>query len=109
MIGAGDLNCRVVLQQRDTSVGGFGQQSTNWTDVATLWARIRPLSGREFLSAAAINSELTHMVTIRYRAGVTAVMRLSYGGQIYNILSVGDPGPGRVTMELRCSTGLNQG
>lgn len=109
VIRAGELDRRVVLQQRSSSKDTYGQQVMTWTDVATLWANIRPLSGREMLTAGAINSELSHVVTIRYRSGVTPAMRLTYGGQVFNILSVIDPEMAHVSLELQCSVGLNQG
>lgn len=109
VIRAGELDRRVTLQQRSTSQDTFGQQVTTWTDVAVLWANVRPLSGRELLTAGAINAELSHVVTIRYRAGITPAMRLTYGGQVFNILSVVDPEMAHVSLELQCSTGLNQG
>lgn len=106
---AGSLRRRVTLQSRATAHDAYGQQSTSWATVATTWADIQPLSGRELLSAQAQQAETTHKVLIRYRAGVTSAMRLLYQGRVFNIQSVTDPDMAHVTLELLCSEGLNQG
>ena len=104
-----DLNRRVLIQQRSTTKDSFGQQSTAWTDLLTCWAHIEPLSGRELVNAQAVNAEVTHTVTIRYRSNVTASMRVLYQGRIFNITAVIDPDTSHVWTSLNCSEGLNLG
>ena len=61
------------------------------------------------VAALAINAELTHKVTIRYRPGVLAAMRMLYGGRVFNIGSVIEPQMAHVSLELTCGEGLNRG
>ena len=109
VLQAGDLNRRITLQARGSTRGSYGQQSNTWTDWATCWARIEPSDGREMVAAQAVNAETSHLVTIRYRAGVTAAMRVVFGARIFNVLSVIEPEMARVSLVLACSEGLNAG
>lgn len=106
---SGELNRRITIQQRATSTDSYGQQATTWADVLSCWAAIEPLDGRELLLAQAINAEVTHRLTVRYRTGITAAMRATYQGRLFNIHAVLDPDTAHVALQLLCSEGLNQG
>lgn len=106
---AGDLRKRVKIQQRGTTQDSFGQQITTWTDVAEVWASIEPMSGRELMAAAAVQSETTHTVVIRYRPGIVPAMRINYGGRLFNIGAVIDENERHRMLTLICSEGLNDG
>ena len=68
---AGALRRRITFQTRDVSVDSFGQQVTTWADAFTVWASIEPLSARELFAAQAVQSEVSHKVTVRYRTELT--------------------------------------
>lgn len=106
---SGDLRRQIVIQQRSTTKDTHGQESTSWSDVATTWAAIEPLNGRELLAAQAQQSETTHQVVIRYRTGITAANRVLYQGRVFNVLSVIDQDMKHRSLMLLCSEGLNQG
>jgi SPP1 family predicted phage head-tail adaptor len=106
---AGELDRRIKLQQRSATKTDTGTEVQTWTDVATVWANIQPLSGRELIAAAAVEAETTHMIVIRYRQGVTARMRAVYGSRIFNITAVVEPQMAHVSLELLCTEGLNEG
>lgn len=81
-----------------------------WVDVATLWAAITPLSGREFIAAQAVQSEVAGRIVIRYRSDIKAAMRGIEGDRIYNIQAVlPDPKSGREYLTLPYSEGANDG
>lgn len=65
-----------------------GEMETTWQTVARPWAKIAPMSGREFLAAAAEQSEVRGKITIRYRGDVDATMRIVHRGQYYAIHAV---------------------
>jgi SPP1 family predicted phage head-tail adaptor len=111
---AGKLRHRVTLQQRaagSPQKTAMGAPATAWTDVATVWGSWRPLSGRELLAAQQVASKVDVEVIIRYRAGVTAAMRLIHveTGTVANIEAVIQPDMRRIQLTLRCSTGVNSG
>jgi SPP1 family predicted phage head-tail adaptor len=86
---------------------------TTWTTV-TGWdsvpAAIEPLSAREFIAAQAVQSAVTARITLRYRAGLDASMRIVHNGTIYNIAGVlADPDSGLEYVTIPVSTGVNNG
>jgi SPP1 family predicted phage head-tail adaptor len=103
------LRRRVTVQSRSTVKDGFGQELAEWTDVATVWAAIHPMVGGSQVSGAAEVAEITHLVFVRFLAGVTARMRLQYGAREFEIVSIIDRDEGHVWLELQCSEGLTQG
>jgi SPP1 family predicted phage head-tail adaptor len=87
---AGELNRRVTFQSRSTGQDSTGGQLLTWVDVVTVWAGIQPLSGRELFAAQAVNSEVTHLIKVRYQVQfvnpkVVAAMRMVYNGRIFNL------------------------
>jgi SPP1 family predicted phage head-tail adaptor len=62
----GKLDKRIKLQSRSATLDDYGQQIDSWSDVATVWANVKPIGGREKLRAMAIESVLTHTVAVRY-------------------------------------------
>lgn len=81
---AGALRRRITFQVRSQTADSFGQQSTAWTDfLASVPGDVQPLSGRELIAGAAVNSEVTHLVTVRFHPSLTdpvkvAAMRATY-------------------------------
>lgn len=67
--------------------GGF---SESWTEVATVWAAIEPLNGREFFEARTTNEDTTVRFRIRYRPGLDTDMRIvePLFGLIYDIQEI---------------------
>lgn len=87
---SGDLRKRVTFQLRGSTADTYGQQTTTWTDLFTTWAEIAALSARELFAAQAVQSEVTHAITTRYRSELAlprkvAAMRALYNGRIFNI------------------------
>ena len=109
---AGDLRHRIRFQKL---VSGMDPETmepieASWVDVATLWAAITPLSGREFTQTKASQSEVVGRIVIRYRSDIRAAMRCIHGDRIYNIQAVlPDPKSGREYLTLPYSEGANDG
>lgn len=85
---AGQLNRRITLQAPVTGQDEYGQPLTGWTDVATVWASITDMTGREYIAAAAVQASVQTRITIRYRAGIVAAMRVLHGADVYNVEAV---------------------
>ena len=105
----GDLRNQVAIQQRDATKDTFGQPAQTWTTVATVWAKVADISGRELITAMAAQSEVSTNIVIRYRAGTTTLNRVLYDGVPYNIHAVVDPTGRKREMQLMCARGGNQG
>ena len=90
-IDPGRLRHPLALQQATATPDGAGGFAESWTTVATVFGRIEPLRADSFSRADQIMEEVTHRITIRHRANVSAGMRFSAGGRVFEIVTVHDP------------------
>lgn len=104
----GNLNRRVTLQTR-SATRVDGERAQTWTTLADVWAEVLPLSGRELELAQAINAEVSHQVTVRYRTGVDTSIRILYQGRHLAVKSVVDVDGRHVWLQMLCSEGLSDG
>ena len=91
----GRLDKRVTIERSAKSLDAYGQEVGKWSPIATVWASIHPIGGREKLRAFAIESTLTHTVAVRYRPDLTPpteadAWRIAYGTRIFNIAAARD-------------------
>lgn len=99
----GRLRHRVTIQKSQISQDELGNNIETWIDWATVWANIRPVSGREYFQAAATNSEDNVRINIRYRSGIDPLrMRVVYNGRTFNIISAIDLNERRREIEMVC-------
>lgn len=102
MMQAGRLNRRCTLQAPGTTTDELGQPIPGWTDVATVWGDIRLKSGLESIKAGAPVSTVQASIRVRYRAGITAGMRVVHNLQAFNIVAVLPDVGGREYVDLVC-------
>lgn len=109
-LAAGKLRHKVLIQYPLTTQDpATGAMIVVWTDVASVWASVEPLSAREFIAASAEQSEVNGKVVIRRRDGIDATMRILYRGLAYHILGVlTDPVSGLEYMTLPVSEGVRE-
>lgn len=79
------LNHRVTIQQLAAGYDGLGQPVESWTDVASVWANVRHVSGLETIKSDADVSVLKVSVRIRQRAGLDVGMRLVHGADVFDV------------------------
>lgn len=84
----GDLRHRIILQKFVETTDEEGFSTQEWQDVATVWASVENLYGREYWQAAAIQAENTVKFIIRYRNDITNDMRIKFKDKLYNIISI---------------------
>lgn len=84
---AGKMSKRITIKQLTTGQNEYGEPSTTWNTVKTVWASIEPLSGKAFWEAEAVQSEITHKIITR-ASGITPDMKIYYGARIFDIDSV---------------------
>ena len=84
----GQLRKRVTLQAETPTTDGAGGYALAWTNIATVWAEIVPVSGKKLSFAEHLEGRVTHHVTLRYQSVVTTDMRLAYNGRVFNIHAV---------------------
>lgn len=106
---AGKLRHRITFQNQANSHDSYGQPLLTWSDVATVWAEIKPLSGKESVKADALIESTTHEINIRYRSGINASLRVKFGSRYFDIQSVLNHDERNVMLTLLCVEGLNDG
>ncbi len=102
MMRTGALRHRVILESATTTSDGGGGSLIVWEQVAPLWAAIKPLTGRELLSAGQFSSTLTHQITLRYIPQVLPEMRFRKGNRIFQIKAVLDVEEKRRWLRVLC-------
>jgi len=105
----GKLRHRVTIQQNNPSQDAEGVMTENWVNLATVWASIETLQGRELLAAQAIAAEASTRIRIRYREGITPAMRILYGSRVFDIQSSLDPEEKHQELHLMCREVMSGG
>jgi SPP1 family predicted phage head-tail adaptor len=100
------LRQRLTLQQEVQTPDTAGGYTRGWQDVADLWAEIIPITGREKLFADQLQSQISHKIVLRYRAGVSAGQRLMFETRAFNIRYVFNIGEDNEMLELLAEEGV---
>lgn len=108
------LNCRVTVEAKSITKGASGGQIETWAPLVAMpvWAAINHLGGTEKRATAAGGGEVAEArteITLRYRAGITANMRVVHGSTYYNIKHVNNFYERNERLILTCDTGVNNG
>ena len=110
-VASGRLRHKVEVQAKTTAQNPVtGALVPTWTTIASPWADIAPLSGREFIAASAEQSEVRAKIVMRYR-NINAAMRVVHRGMYYNIHAVlpdADSGREHVTIMVGEGVRLEQ-
>ena len=92
----------IEVQDPDT-----GEVTAGWFPYANRWAEYVPSSVREFIAAAANQSEVKGRFVVRYDALIEPRMRVLYRGKAHAVLGVmEDPDSGLEYMTLAVSEGV---
>lgn len=102
----GTLDQRITIQREARTADDYGGAALAWVNVATVWANVRPLSGRERADFGEVEAPANYRFTIRRRGDVTAAMRITWAGAAYNIRFVSDPGARSLYMALEAERGV---
>ena len=89
---AGKLDKRISLQRRSVVRDTFGSGNESFSNLGTVWAEVRGVSGKEFFESRIENAEDVLEFKIRYREDLSRVDRVVYNGQIYDIINIKEIG-----------------
>lgn len=109
----------VTVQVPSQSQDDTGQMSSAYTDLATIRAKIHPLSGREFIAAQQVHAEVTTRITAYWQPGFDAVQRILHESieglsppefDVYDILAVlPDPESGKHFVNFMAKRRISEG
>ena len=97
---AGSLRHLVSIEEYTEATDSLGGVSLTWTEFSKAYANIAPLNGKEKYVSAEKHATSTHQITIRYLSGVNPKMRVVYGAQVFEIVSVVNAGMRDKMMQL---------
>ena len=108
---AGQMRHRITIQNFTTIELPSGEEKEVWFDVATVWAEVKAISGRELVASGAEKAEATIRVWMRYRTDVTAASRLlclngPFKGAVLEITGPPIPDPKGTRLEILCKSGV---
>ena len=103
MTRAGRLRHRVTIEQSTPVAAADGELIDSWTTVATVWAEVLELRGREYIAAREAHAEVTTKIKLRYIAGLTPKMRVIFGAHTYDIAHIVDLQGRTRDLELLCT------
>lgn len=69
---AGDLKDRITIQRRTETKNAGGGLDISWTPVASVWAKVVSLNGRESVIGNVLQGTSLFDITIRFRADLEA-------------------------------------
>ena len=102
MPALGALRDRVEIRRRDLADDGQGGFVATYFPLATVWARVRELSGRVAQAADARGSTITHAVVLRYRTDISPGDRLVFMGRNLEVVSADDLNGRRAYLGCAC-------
>lgn len=96
----GKLRYRVSILKKTTGTDPDGYPIEEWVPIFIVWAEAKPIAGREYFTAAAVQAQHQVRFTMRYRNDITSDMRLRYDGQDYEIKAILDLGGRRTWLQV---------
>lgn len=107
-ISAGDLCHRITIKSQTQTLDEYNRpvkvtDGSDWQPIqptGSFWAAIEPLSGREIVIAKEVAPTATHMIRMRYVAGITEKMQVYFGAEVFDINAVLDVLKRKVQLKL---------
>lgn len=90
LIDPSQFSTELALEAMQSVADGMGGYKEIWSEVATLWGKIEPISSTPSGQVRPF-PELTHRIYVRYREDITSDKRFRKGERIFTLRSVYDP------------------
>lgn len=98
----GELKHRISIITKTQTADGIGGFTTTDSTFAVVSAAIWPVNAKETIASQQLQERITHRVRIRYLAGVTSTMKITFGSRTFNILSIINPNEAGEMLDLLC-------
>jgi len=108
---AGELDQRITFQERQQSSDGMGGTVDTWVDIPTLssvWAHVRPKTGREVTEFNRVNAETGYLFVIRNRSDILPAYRIVWDGEPFSIQAIKKPKSRAMYLEIDATAGIAQ-
>ena len=81
----GEMRHRIQIKEVVETRDDTGELIRTWTTIATAWASVKPIAGRELLQADQAIAESTVRIRMRYIRGVTTECNIIHRGRTLEI------------------------
>ena len=98
----GQMTARLDLEAPQTDPDGQGGAAVTWQVIASLWARIEPVSSLITEEAGSESGRISHRIWVRFRGDIAAGQRLRKGARIFVVRLVRDPDETRRFLVCQC-------
>jgi len=98
----GSMTARLDLQAPQAVPDGQGGATVTWEVMASLWARIEPVSFVVEEQAAGEGGTISHRIWVRFREDVSAGQRFRKGARTFLVRLVHDPDETRRYLVCQC-------
>lgn len=100
----GRFRHRVGILEPQRGVGASGAPTTTYDRVATRWADVTPLSGKEQTELERVEARVTFLVKLRFYDGLTTKHRLELAdGRVLELQDLRSPMERRAYHEALCT------
>jgi SPP1 family predicted phage head-tail adaptor len=90
-LSAGRLRSRITIRRKTNTRNANGGYDQMWADVASVWAEVVGIAGREATIGQALQGISAYRITVRFGLDVTDADQIRYGTLNLNVRSVSDP------------------
>jgi len=85
-----DAKIKLKIETPTEAIDSYGGRTISWSTLATVWAALKPVSGREVFAQQAQQKRITHVATIRYLSSLANIAnirsyRVSYGTRLFDM------------------------
>lgn len=104
----GELDERVTFKRRTETKNTYGTLVPSDAEIATVWAKVRPMSGRERDRSQQTEARSNYVVRVHNSATARTVTEgdfVSWRGVDLNIRFIADAGPRALFLEMECERG----
>lgn len=105
---AGRRNKKVQIRGFTQVDNDFGEKEETYFTVATVWASINPITGRETWIAEKLSAEVDTKIEIKFRHDVRSDYKIKHGKSLYTIDSIINPGMKNIDLVLACTKAKDQ-
>lgn len=88
----GKLRHRVKVLDQVQKPNSYGEPVPDPVVIAERWASVEPVSEREAIRAQQVFAEVTHLIGMRYLAGLRPKMQLQFGARTFELGPALNPG-----------------
>lgn len=105
----GELDDQITIKRETRTSDGMGGDTVTLTDVATdIWAKVKPLFGKEKGVHDRVEAAAMYSFKIRYRTDINDDDQVHWDGDIYNIRRIPKRSVRSMYLEIDAERGVTQ-